>query len=199
MTINYDALQTYRKAIGAPWFVAPWDLNLFIARSGKVGLWDDKVLVACVDDSGKKIVLGCTATSDAWEGEWTNPSHPQGCVYVLDQHVAGGYGLGAHKNRPCLRQRMPFKCVRWPPDTGRVPTVEELDARTPFVGDQGTHIHNRVTDRAPAKPAPDDSEGCVVTLYQHEHAGLMRIVRQQHARHGSAIVSPTFCSLRDLQ
>jgi len=193
----YARAKALRESVGAPWFTAPWDLNLIVIRSGRVGRWDDRIVVATVDDTGREIVLVCQATGDAWEGEWTNPTHPDGCIYVLDQHVPGGYALGEHKGRPALRQQRPFHCVRWPRTRGTVPTVEELEELAEFGHDftenRGTHIHNRVSDRAPEAPATNDSEGCTVTLYQHQHAALIELVKVQKRVRGSDVVSPTFC------
>lgn len=189
----YDRLKAYRESIGAPWFVKPWDLNLVIARSGQVGAWDDLIFVACMDDGGRRVVERLTATGDAWEGEWAKPTNPAGCIYVLDQHVPGGLIRGEHKGRPALRQNAPFRYVRWPPDRGRVPTVAELVALPAFTGNNGTHLHNRVSNQTPAKPSTDDSEGCTVNLYYHQHSMMIELVETQEDRHGSTVVSPTFC------
>lgn len=190
---TYDELRAYRELIQAPWFTLPWDLNLFIARSGKVGQWDDLVLFAFVDDGGRDVVEAYIATGDAWQGEWLNPSHPGGCIYVLNQHVPGGLELGTFNGRPALRQQKPFRCVRWPPD-GTIPMVAALDLRPSFVANRGTHVHNRVSGRAPEKPVTDDSEGCTVLLYQHQHAAMIRLVQEQRVWHCSSIVSPTYCA-----
>jgi hypothetical protein len=197
----YVLLMAYRKAIGVPFFTQPWDLNLFVVRDDVVGTWGDLVIAACVDDAGRQVVLRCTATGDAWAGEWPNPTNPAGCVYTLDQHVEAGFILGAHKGRPALIQQRPFRYVRWPRGAGRAPRVselEELAKRESFLGLCGTHVHNRASDKTPAIPATDDSEGCTVDLYQHEHAALIRLVQQQNDRRGALTVSPTFCKRREL-
>lgn len=192
----YQRAKALRESIGAPWFTKPWDLNLIVVRSGKVGEWDDRVIVACLDDDGREVVHVCRATGDAWVGEWTDPSHPDGCIFVLDQHVQGGLVLGEHKGRPALRQNKPFHCVRWPPARGTVPTVAELEELAEFGHDftenRGTHLHNRVSNRTPEKPSTDDSEGCTVNLYYHQHIGLIELVKIQRDRIGSAAVSVTF-------
>ncbi len=190
----YDRLKAYRESVGAPWFDAPWDLNLCVIRSGTVGVWDDRVVICTTDEAGRRVVQRVVATGDAWEGEWLEPSHPDGCVYVLDQHVPGGLILGEHKGRPALRQQKPFRCVRWPAGEA-VPTVAQLEDRalTRAVSDiRGTHLHNRVSGMAPEKPAANDSEGCTVSLYYHQHAAMIELVRQQERVHGSTVVSPTF-------
>lgn len=197
--ITYEALRQLRYAVGAPWFTEPWDLNLIVLRSGTVGVWDDTVAVALMDGAGREVVHLVCATGDAWSGEWTDPTHPDGCIYVLDQHVPGGLHLGEHKGRPALRQRREFLCVRWPKGAGRVPTVAELEALPPFSGLRGTHLHNRHNGQSPAKPRPNDSEGCTVSLYRHEHAGLIELVKVQQELRGSSIVSPTFAKLADLE
>lgn len=189
----YARLRDYRASIAAPFFTSAFDLNLFVARSPNVGKWDDLVLVALLDDAGREWVLQCTATADAWGGEWANPTNPAGCVFTLDQHVPGGFDLGEHKGRPALRQVAPFRYVRWPKANARVPTVAELEALPAQVGVTGCHLHNRASDRMPLVPATDDSEGCVVNLAQWEHAALIRLVQVQSVRHGTAKVSPTFC------
>jgi hypothetical protein len=195
----YDDCRTYRELNGFPWFVEPWDLNLLVVRSGKVGVWDDVVLVACVDEAGREIVQRVRATGDAWEGEWTEPTHPMGAVYVLDQHVPGGLILGEHRGRPALRQRVAFRCVRWAPD-GQVPTVKQLEQLGQvawFEEIRGTHLHNRRDGQAPAKPVRDDSEGCTVSLWYHQHAAMIELVKRQQEVHGTAVVSPTFLQRKD--
>jgi hypothetical protein len=190
-------MRALREQIGAPWFTKPWDLNLVIARSGKVGRWDDAVLLACLDDARREVVQMCVATGDAWGGEWTNPTHPDGCIYVLDGHYPRGMEMGEHKGRPALRQVQEFRNVRWPKSEGRVPTVDELvalaDSGAAFMGIRGTHWHNRVSNRTPEAPSTDDSEGCTVSLYYHQHLAGIEMVKMQRDRRGSAIVSPTFC------
>lgn len=186
-----ERLRAYRASIGAPWFSAPFDLNAFVARSPNVGRWDDVGLIATCDDAGRDWVLQLTVTSDAWAGEWTSPTNPDGCTYILDGHYPQGFDLGEHRGRPALRQVAPFRYVRWKGD--HVPTVAELDALAPVSGIFGTHWHNRASDRMPGVPATDDSEGCVVTLPQWEHAALIRLVQIQRDRHGTSKLSPTFC------
>lgn len=197
----WQRLKKYREEKGFPWFTDPWDLNLFVIRSGHVGKWDDMWVLTCQDDAGRQVVQRVRATGDAWEGEWTNPTHPGGAVYVLDGHYPGGYHRGLHKGRVCLRQRKPFHNVRWPAD-GTVPTVAQLEQRGKthgFWDIRGTHIHNRFNGKAPAKPAPNDSEGCTVSLWYHQHMAGMELVRQQERFHGTSVVSPTFLSRANLQ
>lgn len=198
--VTYAGLRALRYAKGLPWFTKPWDLNLVILRSGVVGVWDDLVAMACIDDSGREVLQLARATGDAWEGEWTNPTHPDGCVWVTDQHVPRGFVLGDHKGRPALRQpyEVHFEYVRWPRSMGRVPSVAELEAQPHFMAYCGTHLHNRHNGRSPAKPRPDDSEGCTVNLYRHEHAAIIELVKVQKEVHGTAVVSPTFAKLSDL-
>ena len=61
------------------------------------------------------------------------------------------------------------------------------------MGQRGTHWHNRVSNRTPEAPSTDDSEGCTVSLYYHEHLAGIELVKIQKQKRGSAIVSPTFC------
>lgn len=190
----YELMRAYRDSVDAPWFTKAWDLNLLIARSGRVGQFDDLILLACVDDAGRQHARKFMATGDAWEGEWTDPTHSDGCIYVLDQHVPGGLDLGEHKTRPALRQVKPFRYVRWP--GGHVPTVVELEERAAahaFTDNRGTHLHNRASGRAPDVPQTDDSEGCTVTLLYPDHVSLIEFVKQQGTYRGSTIVSPTYC------
>ena len=190
----YDRCHRYRESIGAPWFIKPWDINLLVIRSGVVGAWDDLVVLCCIDDADRRIVHRVRATGDAWSGEWLAPSHPGGCIYVLDQHVHGGLVLGEHKGRPALRQNAAFECVRWIPDN-TIPTVAQLEARAvehSFNDIRGTHLHNRYSGRSPDKPQTDDSEGCTVSLYRHEHIAMCELVKQQKTYRGSGVVSPTF-------
>lgn len=191
----WKKLKEYRESRGLPWFSKPWDLNLFVLRDGVVGNWRDTVLCTCVDDAGRRVVLRTKCTSDASLHEWTNPTHPDGCIYVLDQHVPGGLVLGEFKGRHALRQKEDFLYVRWPKSKGYVPKVSELEVLAvdhSFSANRGTHLHNRRDGSAPAKPIPDDSEGCTVNLYRHEHAALIEMVKQQRRFHGSAVVSPTY-------
>jgi len=193
---SYSECRALREGAGAPWFSDQWDLNLLILRSGVVGEWDDLAVVACLDDEGREVVQAVQVTADAWRGEWLQPTNAAGCVYILDGHYPGGYSLGAHRGRPALRQRKPFSYVRWP--AGSVPTVGDLEARAvehAFESICGTHLHNRATARAPDRPRTDDSEGCVVSLYYHEHAALVELVATQATRAGSDIVSPTFLTI----
>lgn len=197
----YEMCRAYRESIGAPWFTAAWDINLIISRDDVVGTWGDRAFACTVDDAERIVVQTIRCTSDAWEGEWAAPSHPDGCVWVLNQHVPGGFTLGEHKGRPALRQARPFLNVRWPASSG-VPTVEQLEARAnagfAFSDVRGTHFHNRVNGDAPARPRPNDSEGCTVSLYYHQHAALIALVERQRDVHGSTVVSPTYCGKRDL-
>lgn len=197
----YQALRQQRQAARLPWFDKPWDLNLFVVRSGAVGLWDDWVVVCCADDARREVVHVALATGDAWRGEWLHPTHPDGCLYTLDGHYPGGLDLGQFKGRPALRQRKPFNYVRWPPSATFTPTVKQLKdlARKHSFSDiRGTHIHNRYSGSAPSIPQTNDSEGCTVLLYQHEHAALIKLVELQGTFRGSTVVSPTFLSMEDL-
>lgn len=201
MRPTYEQLRALRQRLSLPWFTDPWDLNLVILRSDEVGRWDDLLCLAYVDGDGREHVEVIPCTSDAWVGEWTSPTHPDGCLYILDQHVPGGYGPGLHKGRPALRQREPFRYVRWP-RRDRIPTVDELEAlaaSASFTGIRGTHVHNRVSDRVPERPARDDSEGCVVVMRAGDIHVVMRLVELQRRHVGTDTVSPTFARLRDLR
>lgn len=190
----WKKLKEYRETRGIPFFTEPWDLNLFVLRSDTVGSWDDLILVTCIDDSRRRIVERIRCTGDASEEEWVDPTHPDGCIYVLDQHVPGGLVLGEFKGRPALRQNADFLYVRWAVD-GLIPSVADLEARAAdhsFSANRGTHIHNNWDGKAPPKPRPDESEGCTVPLWRHQHAALIELVRQQQKFVGSAVVSPTY-------
>ena len=197
---TYAQLAGYRRAHGLPWFRHGWDLNLLICRSEEIGTYDDLVAVACIDDAGREFVRCYPATGEAGAAVYLKPSHPDGTVYVLDQHVPGGLELGLHKDRSALRQRRSFAYVRWPAD-GTVPTPAMLAARAEdghqFDDIRYTNVHNRAGDRSPAV-VNRDSEGCTVILYQCDHASLLELVRIQRARRGSAVVSPTYCRLSDV-
>lgn len=191
----FEKLREYRNDNGLPWFTKPWDLNVFVLRSGTVGAWDDLVAVCCYDDADRPVIQRVRATGDAWEGEWLDPTHPDGTVYVLDGHYPRGYKYGKHKGRICMRQNADFNCVRWPAD-GTVPTIAQLEARAAaghsFMANRGTHWHNRFSGKAPAKPLKDDSEGCTVSLYYHQHTAGMELVRLQNRYRGTDVASPTF-------
>lgn len=196
----YADLKRYRLSRKMPWFDKPWDLNLFILRDNEIGSWRDRIVGVTVDDRGHIVIQSNTASSDASAGEWANPTHPKGCVWVAEQHVPGGYVLGQHNKRIALRQRKPFKCVRWPPSMGRIPTVAELRALVAthgFVDNRSTNLHNRASGRTPDAPKLNDTEGCPINLYYHEHIALMELVIQQRRFRGSAVVSPTFAMLAD--
>jgi len=198
---QWERLKAYRETHGFPWFTLPWDLNLFVIRDDVVGTWDDWVVLTCVDDSDRRIVQRVRATGDASEDEWLNPTHPDGCNYVLDQHVPGGLILGEHKGRPALRQNKPFLNVRWPAD-GTIPSVAQLEARAVdhgFVDIRGTHLHNNWDGKAPPKPRPNESESCTVSLWWHQHAAMIELVKQQLKFRGSAVVSPTFLKRADIR
>ncbi len=190
----FNRLRAAREKDGARFWTKPWDLNLFVLRGNVVGTWDDVVLVATVDDCQREVLLRCAATADAWSGEWLNPTAKGGCIYTLNGTYPRGLELGIFKGRVALRQVAPFRYVRWP-DRHRIPTVPELEAlgsAAGFTDTVGTHVHNRISDKTPLNPATDDSEGCTVTLYQHEHAALIRLSQQQRERHGTGILTPTF-------
>lgn len=191
----YDRLKEYRLDNGLPWFAKPWDLNAFVIRSGTVGEWDDQVVIVTHDDADRRVIQRVRATGDAWEGEWIYPTHPDGTVYVLDGHYPSGWKYGLHKNRICMRQNADFNCVRWPAD-GTVPTIAQLETRAvdghSFMGNRGTHWHNRFSGKSPAKPQKDDSEGCTVSLYYHQHTAGMELVRLQKRYCGGDVVSPTY-------
>lgn len=189
----YQRLRALRTRIKAPWFTRPFDLNLVIARSNTVGLWDDIVYVAYTDHAQRLCVEAYPATGDASASEWTAPTNPAGCLYVRDQHVPSGFILGLHKTRKALVQAQPFLCSRWRASHGRVPTVAELNALPTITGVYAANLHNRVSNNTPTAPAPDDSEGCTVVLYQHHYASLLRLVELQGSAVGSTTVSPTFC------
>lgn len=206
MTVEMDELyercSSYRRARGLPWFTKAWDLNVLVFRSSKVGSYDDLGVVCCLDDVGRRIAHRLSVTGDAWEGEWLHPSHPDGCIYILDQHVPRGFVVGTHKGRPALRQASPFRYVRWPKEMGTVPSVHDLELRGAsgysFSDQCGTHWHNNWDGMSPEKPRRDESEGCTVSLYWHEHAALLALVEQQRRFRGSDVVSPTFGKLSDL-
>jgi hypothetical protein len=198
---TFQQLRAYRLSRGLPWFDDPYDLNLAIVRGELVGEWDDLVCIAYIDEDGREVVESWPCTADAWRGEWADPTHPDGCVYILDQHVPGGYKPGLHRGRLAMRQARPFHYVRWPAALGRVPSVQDLEDRAALHGfhdNRGTHIHNRVSARTPVRPARDDSEGCVVTLRQHHMRSIRDLVALQQRHVGSAVLSPTFVRARDL-
>lgn len=192
----YNTLKEYRLDNSLPWFDKPFDLNLICLRSDElVGEWDSLMVIACLDDSGREIVQRVRVTDDAWVGEWSDPTNRDGCIFVLDGHYPKGFVLGEHKGRVALRQNAPFRYVRWPAG-GSVPSIADLEARAAagheFTNVCGTHWHNRYDDRAPPRPMKDDSEGCFVSLWRHQHAAGMELAAIQKRRHGSGVVSPTF-------
>jgi hypothetical protein len=194
-TVTYDQLKALRASLGVPWFTKAWDINLVILRSDSVGQWDDLVAAACLDDAGRQVVQCCVATGDASPQEWLNPTHEDGCVYVVDQHVQGGLELGLHRGRDALVQRREFRNVRWPRGMGMLPTPQELEELSKVAGFEdfrGTNLHNRVNYSAPLEMKAYDGQGCTVTLYRHQHAALLELVRTQHEFLGSSVVSPTY-------
>ena len=197
-TLFYAQLRDYRIRQNLPWFTAAFDLNLVVLRSGTVGRWDDLTCWAFTDDAGRKCVELFVATGDAWEGEWVHPTHPNGCAYVLDQHVAGGYRIGKHHGRSALVQVKPFAFTRWPKGEGRPPTVAELETLPVWTDIRGFNLHDRVTGRTPERPATDDSESCTVHLFKHQHFAALELVAQQGARGLGDTVSVTFGKRADL-
>ena len=199
--VTYEQAQQVRLAAGAPWFTAPWDLNLIVFRSGVIGLWDDAVVVACRDDSDRPIVVEVRATGDASMAEFRQSTHRDGAIWVLPQHVPGGLVLGEFRGRVSLLQREPFRYVRWPSD-GTVPTVDQLLERArehEFVARRGTHIHPRSSNATPLRPMSYDSAGCTVPLYRHEWASVVALVELQGIRRDSRIVSPTYADWTALE
>lgn len=197
----YDDLKHYREANKWPWFHKPWDLNLFILRDETVGTWGDRIITATVDDRRRPVVQISTASSDASRGEWLKPTHRDGCVWVANQHVPGGYELGEHNGRIAWRQRRGFLCVRWPASRGYVPKTPDLVALIPefgFTDIRGTNLHNRFNGETPEAPKLNDTEGCPLNLYYHEHIAHMELGKQQQRFRGSTIVSPTFAMLKDV-
>ena len=192
MTVpTYDELAALQVSQSRPWFTAPWDLNLICLRTDTVGAWDDLLVCAFTDDAGRELVYPVTVTADAWAGEWTDPTNPEGCVYILDGRYPGGLKLGEHKGRPALRQAASFDYVRWPSDRAWVPTGAELRAEPDFSGYCGTHAHNNYTSKSTTEPPKDSSEGCIVALHRHEWAGLIELVTQQGRHRGGVTVSLT--------
>jgi hypothetical protein len=197
----FDALKAYRVSNGLPWFTKTWDLNLFMVGDGTIGTWGDEAVLLTHDDANRRVIHRCVATRDAWEGEFKNPTHPDGCVWVMPGHYAGGLKAGHHKNRIAMVQVAPFKNVRWPPGMRHVPSVNELiklGETESFMANRATNWHNRASHLAPMKPKTDDSEGCMVNLYYHQHVGAMRLVQNQLKARGSDVVSPTYLQINDL-
>lgn len=186
----YNMCRDFRLSIEAPWFDGAWDGNLIISRDGRVGTWGDRAFWCCVDDAGREVVQAIRCSSDAWPGEWENPTHPEGCPYILDQHVPQGLILGKHKDRDALRQNNNFRYARWP--GGTTPTVRALEALPELIGNFGTHFHNNYDHRTLDAPQRGSTVGCVLSMYQHQHSAKIQLVRQQQAATGSAVVSPTF-------
>ena len=198
---TYDELAELQVGHGYPWFTAPWDLNLICLRTDTVGAWDDLLVCAFSDDAGRQLVYPVTVTADAWAGEWTDPTNPDGCVYILDGRYSVGLTLGEHKGRPALRQVKLFDYVRWPSDRPWVPSGAELRALAEsgarFSDICGTHAHNDYTTKSTAEPPVDSSEGCIVALHRHEWAGLIELVNQQGRHRGGVTVSLTVITLPD--
>lgn len=194
-------LMEYRNDNDLPWFTRPWDLNLLIVGDETVGEWGDEAIIICNDDSDRPVVHRCVITRDAWDGEFLKPTHPDGCVWVLPGHYPQGYKKGHHRGRRALMQNKPFMNVRWPKSKGYIPKVSELLERGKthgFLDRRGTNWHNRASGSAPAKPRTDDSEGCPVSLYYHQHAAAMQLVDLQEKYRGSGVVSPTFLQISEI-
>lgn len=199
----YEALASYRQELNVPVHVGPFNLNLDFFRGSKVGVWDDLAVMWCTDTVGRPVVQVSLVSTDAWDGEWTDPTHPDGCIYTLDGYVAGGFYLGEFRGRPALLQRADFPYVRWV-DRGRVPTVRNLELRANkegvrFYAQRGTHWHNQIGRDSPAKPKANTTEGCTLSLYAHEHDAQMGLVRSQMEHRGTSIVSPNFRRVEALE
>ncbi len=197
----YELLRSFRLDNDLPFFEKPWDLNLFMVRDNIIGEWSDEAILITHDDADRPVVHRCIMTGDASISEWKDPTHPDGCLWVMPGHYPGGYHRGLHKGRRCFRQRREFNNVRWPKSLNRIPTCGELIERGEshgFMGIRGTNWHNRVSGLAPARPRPDDSEGCPVNLYYHQHEGAMMLGDLQEKNHGSSVVSPTFLQITDI-
>ncbi len=199
---TYAQLKAYREDRGLPWFDALYDLNLVILRDEEVGNWGDWICLAFTDETGQQVVEAFQSSADAWDGEWTDPTHPGGCIFIVDQHVVGGYAPGPHNGRPAIRQVRPFTYVRWPPGKGYKPTVRELEARRPrheFEAIRNTNLHDRVSDRQPDRPARDDSEGCPLTRSRASLVRIRALAATQKRHVGTDAMSPTFGRLKDLR
>jgi len=191
----YDRLRTYRERIGAPWFTGPHDLNCIILR-GEPGTWGCLAALAYLDLDGVEQVSCYAATSYASAAEWPAPTHPDGCLAILDGHYPGAWAPGEHHGRWALRQVAPMRYVRL---TGPVPSARDLEVAgqaSSFTALRGTHWHDRRDERTPARPILDDTEGCVVTMSTGAHRKVRRLVELQVEHVGSGVVSPTFAAMR---
>jgi hypothetical protein len=193
---SYAQLKAYRTARGLPWFTKAHDLNLFVLLGPQIGAWDDHVVAAFTDTSGREIVESYPATADASAAEWIKPTNPAGCWWTRPQHVPGAFVLGESKGRPALRQAKPFEGARWP--GGSVPTPAQLMALPVQTGLHQTHIHGRVSHRAPPKPEPGDSQACTVLLYTYHLAALVALVQAQAAEGHGDKVSCTWAWAADI-
>lgn len=202
---TFGQLQRYRLSRGHPWFDAPHDLNLLIMRDEEVGNWRDWVCLAYTVEGGRRIVESFASSADASDREWIDPTHPDGCIFTVDQHVVSGFRPGMHGRgrwrRPALEQVAPFRYVRWHRRHRRKPTVAELQALEPefgFVADRHTNLHDRVSDRDPDRPAPGDTTGCTLTRRRAAIARILHLCAVQKRHVGVDTLSPTFGRLRDL-
>lgn len=188
----FQRLRDYYRGRSYRWETEPYRLNLCFIRGFRLDAWDDRSALMWVDDLGVEHCRLHTVTTDASAEEWTRPTHPDGCLYVLDGQYVGGLAPGLHRGRPALRQQVPYRCVRW---TGQyVPSPDELEAlgAYAFWGNQGTHWHNRASAHEPERPKRGDSQGCTVSLSSSDHDEAMALVDLQGERTGSYTVSPVY-------
>ena len=189
----YTQLEDYCRAKGYPWYTEPYRLNLVYLRGEGVGAWDDRCCVSWVDKSGMRFTRLITVSTEASLEEWTNPTHPDGCIWIKDGCYVDAFEVGLHKGRPALRQRKAFDYVRWT-ESG-APTFQDLmdlPEGLVFTAVRGTHHHNRVSAQEPDRPKDGDSEGCVLTKSQGDHIELMGLmaIQVREARH--KYLSPVF-------
>lgn len=102
----YALLHRQWLAAGWPWWVKPFDLNLFGVRSASdiPDGWDDVIGVAYVDDGGTPRVRRWVATTDPGRHYLRAPMTPLGTIVVEPGYHRGLWAVGTHTGYPALQQ-----------------------------------------------------------------------------------------------
>lgn len=165
----YEAARTVRLAVNAPWFTAPYDVNLFGLRRPwgpsreATDLFDDAIVLA-VDGN----VLVAAATTDPGRPYLARPMRSAGTAILVPGHYPSSHTLGVHKGYPALRQYTTLRVWR--------------DATRDAVYDTGTAVDAGVECGINIHAAADDAAGVVSARVGRWSAGCQVTQRRSDLR-----------------
>jgi hypothetical protein len=177
-----DVIRAVRQR-GWKVFDRPFELNIIGVRddSTRPNAFDDRIIVAYADESGRMAAHSFPATTDPGTFWLRQPMHPQGTAILAQGQYLDAYKLGIHRGQyPALVQQGKVRVIR---DYDRDAVLDFANGNE-SAGHFGINIH-RASSNGLTRTVDRHSAGCQVFADAGDFERFMRMCARHRELHGN--------------